>query len=321
MNEPTMYKEHRGDTGRPEAQGRLRKFAARIMNVSMASIFRKLRRRTKPAAAKHSPEVDVFAKIPQIDPIILAFENPQPLHDLEIVMLIPTRPRTERQFINSALYLAQRAAAPFRLCRLIIDPSGTPPPPGKPHPYRQESLAKIRQDMVDKYLGTADWVAWIDADIVDYPPKLIAELVTRAEGGIAAPILLMDGELGSGPVNAEGFGWGKFYDVAGFVEGLRWARFDQPWFDQSGPVYSLDSVGGCYVVNAEIYREGARHVPDAYSLEFVRRGLEWTRETVSTNQRGPANCFTEHFSVCQWAKMRGLPVRAFGDLVARHAKV
>jgi hypothetical protein len=254
------------------------------------------------------------------NPLILTFDNPRPLQNLEIVILVPVSPGIGRQYTNSAIYLAQRAAAPFRLCRLVFDSAGAPPPANKPHPYRQAALSKIRQDMVDKYLGSADWVAWIDADIVDYPENLLSDLITRAGGGIAAPILLMDGEPGSG-LNGDGFGPGRFFDVAGYVEGLRWARFEKPWFDQPGPEYSLDSVGGCYVVNAEIYRKGARHVADPYSLEFIRKDLKWSAETVKMNQKGPANCFTEHFSVCQWAKQNGFPVRAYSDLVARHAKV
>lgn len=253
--------------------------------------------------------------------ILHCFENPEALLDLELVVLVPISPTIQRQFINSAIYLVQRAAPSFRMCRLVMDPNGDAPPAGKPHPHRQPALAKIRQDMVDKYLGTADWVAWIDADIVDYPAHLISELVKRADTGIAAPLVLMDGERGTGSLNADGFGRGRFFDIAGFVEGLRWARFDEPWFDQPGPVYSLDSVGSLYVVNAEIYRQGARHTADCYSEAFVRHGMKWKPGTVAMNQRMPANCFTEHFSVCQWAKDHGLPVRAFGDLIARHAIV
>jgi hypothetical protein len=251
---------------------------------------------------------------------ILTFEHLRAPYDVELVVLVPVAPGIEKERIRACAALVQRAAGSFRLCRLILDSAGTSPPWDTPHPYRQGALAKIRQDMVDKYLGTADWVAWIDADIVDYPGNLLSELIVRAGGGIAAPIVLMEGELGSGEFNPHGFGPGKFFDVAGFVESLRWARFEEPWFDQPGPEYSLDSVGSCYVMNAEIYRKGARHTIDPYSLDFIRRGIEWSPDTVAMNQKGPANCFTEHFSVCQWAKQHGFPVRAYGDLVARHEK-
>lgn len=253
------------------------------------------------------------------NPVILTFKNPRPVHDIELVVLVPVNPKLGKHVLDSCRCLVQRSTVSFRLCRLVFDSAGLPPPPDKPHPYRQEALAKIRQDMVDKYLGTADWVAWVDADIVDYPANLFSELIRRAGGGIAAPVLLMEGELGSGDPNDYGFEPGRFFDVAGYVEGLRWARFDEPWFDQPGPQYWLDSVGSCYVVNAEIYRKGARHIADPYSLDFIRRGLKWSPEIVKMNQKGTANCFTEHFTVCQWAKQHGFPVRAYADLVARHA--
>ena len=156
------------------------------------------------------------------EPLILDFKNLKAAHDLEIVVLVPVSPFIRRQFINSTIFLVQRAALPFRRCRLVFDSRGEPPPTGKPHPYRQTALAKIRQDMVENFLQSADWVIWTDADIVDYPANLFSELIIRADGGIASPILLMDGQLGSGPAYNDGFGWGKFYDVAGFVEGLRW---------------------------------------------------------------------------------------------------
>ena len=67
--------------------------------------------------------------------------------------------------------------------------------------HRAASISAVgpREDQAKygvEYLKTADWVAWVDADIVDYPLNLFSELVKRAEGGIAAPIQLMDGELG-----------------------------------------------------------------------------------------------------------------------------
>ena len=100
---------------------------------------------------------------------------------------------------------------------------------------------------------------------------------------------------------------------------MRWARFHPPYFDQVGPIFSLDSVGALYVVNADIYRQGARHEADKWSLRFIEDDVQWSNDIYAINQRGPANCFTEHFSVCQWAKNHGFPVRAYEDLVARHA--
>ena len=38
------------------------------------------------------------------------------------------------------------------------------------------------------------------------------------------------------------------------------------------------------------------------------------------NQLGPANSYTEHYSVCEFTRKAGLPVRAFADLIAFHQK-
>jgi hypothetical protein len=160
----------------------------------------------------------------------------------------------------------------------------------------------------------------VDADIIDYPALLIERLIQRAEGGVAAPLVLMEGEI-TEPVNKDGFGPGRFYDIAGFVENSRWARFTPPYFDQLGPVYHLDSVGSCYLINADLYRMGATHTIDPASQNFLVRGEAWSGEAIRRNQRGPANAFTEHFSVCQFAFRHGLPVRAFADLVAFHQRV
>jgi len=114
---------------------------------------------------------------------------------------------------------------------------------------------------------------------------------------------------------------GRFYDIAGFVEQGRWARFTPPFFDQPGPVFELDSVGSCYLVNADLYRHGARHELDHASATFIAENRVWEEDAICQNQRGPANSFSDHYSVCQFARKSQLPVRAFADLIALHQKV
>ena len=128
----------------------------------------------------------------------------------------------------------------------------------EPHPYRQAAMAALRQNMIERHLRDEKWIFWVDADIIDYPAHLLEQLIARIDGGIAAPIVIMEGSLDE-PAHPTGFGPGRFYDVAGFVEQGRWARFTPPYFDQIGPVYELESVGSCYLVNADIYRRGGRH--------------------------------------------------------------
>lgn len=142
-------------------------------------------------------------------------------------------------------------------------------------------MADIRQEIVDEHLRPEHThVMWIDADIIDYPPTIADDLVARNYDGISAPMVLMEGTVG------------RFFDIAGFVEKGGWCNIFPPHFKQAGPKYELDSVGAFYTVNADIYRNGAKHT---YSKEY-----------------------TEHYSVCQDAIEMGRKVMAYEDLAVWH---
>jgi hypothetical protein len=243
-----------------------------------------------------------------------------PSRATSVLVLIPINPKLGRAAVARAREMAEHAVRGMDGCRIVLDDEGVSPPRGVPHPTRQNAMAAIRQAMVDRHLKDERWVFWADADIVAYPPHLIDELIHRAEGGIAAPLVLMEGNVSEPLANRFGFGPGRFYDIAGFVENGRWARFTQPFFDQLGPVYELDSVGSCYLVNADLYRNGARHETDFASKKFVENNGKWPDDSIARNQTESANCFSEHYSVCDFTRRAGLPVRAFADLVACHEK-
>ncbi|PYJ00066.1 MAG: hypothetical protein DMF00_09060 [Verrucomicrobia bacterium] len=235
-----------------------------------------------------------------------------------ILVLIPMNPSLDQPTAQRAEQLATRATEGMRGCRIVLDDTGAAPARGC-HPHRQSAMAALRQNMIERHLRDERWIFWVDADVVAYPAHLLDQLITRCDGGIAAPIVIMEGSLDE-PVNKAGFGPGRFYDIAGFVERGRWARFTQPYFDQVGPVYELDSVGSCYLVNADLYRWGGRHEVDVASINFVSTNSVWSEDTIHRNQEAKANCFTEHYSICAFARSTGLPVRAFGDLIAYHQK-
>lgn len=236
-----------------------------------------------------------------------------------VLVLTPVNPALDPAVLRRARELAERAISGMRGCRIVYDETGVAPVRGQPHPHRQAAIAEIRQNMIDRHLRDEEWVFWVDVDLVEYPANLLEELISRAEGGIAAPLVLMEGDV-SEPAYPAGFGPGRFYDVAGFIEKGRWARFTQPYFDQIGPVYELDSVGSCYLVNADLYRGGAKHAVDPATNRFISNKSQWSEKAIRENQVGPANSFTEHYSVCQFAREAGLPVRAFADLIALHQK-
>lgn len=236
-----------------------------------------------------------------------------------VLVLTLVNPNLEERVLVHVRELADRALKGLRSCRIAYDNQGEVPARGLPHPHRQAAMAALRQSMIERYLKNEQWVFWVDADIVDYPPNLLDELIARAEGGIAAPLVIMEGDVRA-PAFPSGFGPGRFYDIGGFVEEGRWARFAEPYFNQPGPVYRLDSVGSCYLVNADLYRWGARHEADLASSRFISNQSTWTEDTIRRNQEAPANSYTEHYSVCQFAWRVGLPVQAFADLIAYHQK-
>jgi GT2 family glycosyltransferase len=236
-----------------------------------------------------------------------------------VLVLTPVNPALDPAVLRRARELAERAISGMRGCRVVYDDTGEAPPRGSTFPQRLAAMTPLRQAMIDRHLQDEKWVFWVDADLVDYPANLVEELISRAEGGIAAPLVLMEGDL-SEPAYPAGFGPGRFYDIAGFIEKGRWARFTQPYFDQPGPVYRLDSVGCCYLVNADLYRWGAKHELDHASKAFIAENREWPEDAIQQNQSGPANSFTDHYSVCEFAHKVAVPVQAFADLIAYHQR-
>jgi SAM-dependent methyltransferase len=201
----------------------------------------------------------------------------------KVLVLIPVKPNLDPRLKSRAAELAMRLpkANPSLEFSLVFDFRGDGDAVVVRFEDRANRNALLRQAIIDDYLGQSHAVLWVDADVVDYPADLPTRLIERSGGGVGAPLVCMEG-------NPE-----RFYDIAGFVEGGRWARLDPPYFDQDGPVFELDSVGTIYLVPSVLYRGGAKHV----------------------DQPG----YTEHQSVCTTARENGLPVRAFADLMAMHA--
>ncbi len=237
-----------------------------------------------------------------------------------VLVLIAVNPSVSKSQRERCLALATRATKEIRRSRVVLDDRGEAPARGA-HPYRQAALASIRQGMLKRHLGDEQWVFWVDADIVDYSEDLLIQLIRRADGGIAAPMVIMEGDPGEPVSNSHGFGPGRFFDVAGFVESGRWASFTRPYFSQTGPIFDLESVGSCYVANAEIFRQGGRFEADDLSKKLVSSGAIWPDDAVRISQTVAGLAFTEHYSVCTFARNQGLPVRAFADLLAYHERV
>jgi hypothetical protein len=62
-------------------------------------------------------------------------------------------------------------------------------------------------------------------------------------------------------------GW--FYDTGGFIhQGRTTERWAPKWVQESG-VVEMDSVGSCYLVPADVYRNGARYSASDITVEHV----------------------------------------------------
>ncbi len=115
---------------------------------------------------------------------------------------------------------------------------------GDKRPY--SAHAEARNAMLDLYLKEKHThVLWIDADVVDYPKDLAAQLLARDDAGIIAPVPLIEGT-------------NRFYDVYGFID-MQGRRVDRPY--PPYPDGEMRSVGTCYLANAALYHTGARYAP------------------------------------------------------------
>jgi hypothetical protein len=232
-----------------------------------------------------------------------------------VLVLQPVRPSNPPALRDraSALLGALPAANPGMVFDIRQDDAAIPIPP---HPSLYMRHATVRNYMLDTYLKEEHThVLWVDSDLIDYPADLPGKLMQAASqcpqcpfsyadtcqdedyarclkcetcwpGTIAAPLALLS--------ESSGFP-SRFYDIGGFIEKGTRARMFPPWFEGEGEVIELDSVGCCYLVPAQLYKQGIRYAPP------------------------PTDYYVEHWSVMQEAKKRGYRIVALTGVHAVHA--
>lgn len=188
-----------------------------------------------------------------------------------ILILIPMAINMPEALKARSLMMIQRMQRTG--IQIVIDSRGSGDASINTHTERCRNLSDIRNAMVSDYLMPHHThVISMDADLVEYAanlPKLLKAVAGNAS--IVGAACYVEGH------------YPRWYDTGGFIEHGERARHDPPHFDQPGPIIDLDSVGACYIVPADVFRRGAR-----YDAEYPK--------------------YTDHYSVCQFAKGMGINV-------------
>lgn len=202
---------------------------------------------------------------------------------MNILVCTPYRPSThpalvERWWSNAHRLASQLASRGIWLLSLAIADTNEP----QPRETGFAAHARARNSLLDAIdLSAYDYLYWVDIDILRWADGLIDWALKHNPDGVTAPAVVLDRYID------------RFYDTWGFLERKQPARLYPPWFEQSGSIITLDSVGCCYLIPAIVYRDGARY-----------QDLSGA---------------TEHLSVCLAARRQHRAVLANLDFRATHA--
>lgn len=167
------------------------------------------------------------------------------------------------------------------------------PPPGAGKFWQQ---ARARNDLLAAWLQPEhEYVLWVDADLVDYPADLPAQLYAASPGCIVAPLVLIEGTS-------------HFYDTLGFIHNGRRTAVSPPYWQPAaaGSLQPLEGVGCIYLMPAWLLRGGA-----AYASLPVDRYVDHP-SLWSTGH-------TDHWPVMRRAREEGVGIFCYTAAAAYHA--
>lgn len=220
-----------------------------------------------------------------------------------VMIVIPAKPGMHPMLKSRSLDCLREALLynPGLQLAATLDYEPEPARPGDSTPWSR--VTRVRNRLlhsinVERY----DYLLWIDSDVVQYPSIMPTLLVAAANGGVAAPMVLVEES-------------NIFYDWAAFViagqsltapnerghneeRGVRVGRQLSQQFPYwpgtpNEVIVPMDCVGTITLVHTDIYRAGVVY------------------------EDHPA--FTDHFPICQQARALGRPVCVRRDCVAYHA--
>ena len=156
--------------------------------------------------------------------------------------------------------------------------------------------ARARNDLLAAWLEPKhEWVLWVDADLVDYPADLPAQLYAASPGDIVAPLVLIEGT-------------DRFYDTLGFIHGGQRTPARPPYWPgaNGSSLVELESVGCIYLMPAWVLRSGVAYASPPVDKDVDHPSLWNTGHT-------------DHWPVMQQARALGVGVYCYTAAVAYHA--
>ena len=165
---------------------------------------------------------------------------------------------------------------------------------------RRGLIAKARNRLINKCLGSNDWVLWLDADLEDYPNTLILDLLSSKKS-IVVPACFREGEI---------------FDLNTFVFDSH-LKFNEPldlmidgifqpakgigrrYLDEFSNQYlvRVDSVGGtALLIDANLHRDGLVFPAFSYRGYIETEGLAAMAHDMGVECWGMPNLKIIHFN-------------------------
>lgn len=137
---------------------------------------------------------------------------------------------------------------------------------------RRAALARARNHLLFRSLGDADWVLWVDVDVVEYPPDILSRLLATGFDIVTPNCVTVPG--------------GKTFDLNNWAENGTITLSDR----RGSGAMRLDSVGGTMLlVRADLHRDGLIFPPVPYGVEsrHIRdRHPVWGKGEIETEGLG-----------------------------------
>lgn len=209
------------------------------------------------------------------------------MSDAFVLIAVPYRNGTSGQFVqNCRRYFREQT---HKTKELALFPNNL-----KPDGRKYGVHAQARNLLIECYLRPEHThVLWLDVDLVSVPSNLIEKLLKTSATDVVAPFVFVERLNSNEPASMTNGGW--FYDTGGFKRlSGSYAMPFPPHFDgENEQLVEMGSVGCCYLVPANLYRDGCHYAPNALEVE--------------------------HISFCRQARERGVRIFADSKLKVEHA--